>query len=211
MYRIDALRVLADLTEDLPVVVTCAASSRELAAVADRPNHLYLLDSMGLAVSVATGIALSLTGTGVPKVVAIEGDGSLLMNPNVLPTGGFLRPPNLVTVLLDNAVYGATANLPTYADTVDLGVLAAAAGWTVHTASDELELRAAMLTALEQTGPVLVHVHLEVGNAADIPKLLVNPVVLGRRFQDWVAARVTAGPDTAGAQETVHAGPEAAR
>lgn len=192
MHRIDALRVIADCTPELPVVVTCAASSRELAAVADRPNHLYLLDSMGLAVSVATGIALGLADSPVPKVVAIEGDGSLLMNPNVLPTGGFLRPDKLVTVLLDNAVYGATADLPTYADTIDLGLLAEAAGWTVYRAGDPLELRASLVTALEAPGPVLVHVHIEVGNAPDTPKLLANPVIIGRRFQDWLAARAVA-------------------
>ncbi|MCP9951093.1 thiamine pyrophosphate-dependent enzyme [Actinomadura madurae] len=86
MKRIEALRVLAELTDRHPVVVTCAATSRELASVKDGDNHLYLLDSMGLAGSVATGLALSLD-PAFPKVVAIEGDGSLLMNPNVLPTG----------------------------------------------------------------------------------------------------------------------------
>ncbi|MFC6937949.1 hypothetical protein ACFQHO_51860 [Actinomadura yumaensis] len=107
MKRIEALEILAAATAALPVVVTCAATSRELAAVADRPNHLYLLDAMGLAGSVATGVALGLdrarppaapgapASSGAPgplKAVAIEGDGSLLMNPNVLPTGGFLAP-----------------------------------------------------------------------------------------------------------------------
>ncbi|WP_405138192.1 thiamine pyrophosphate-dependent enzyme [Nocardia sp. NBC_01388] len=192
MLRIEALRVIADCTAELPVVVTCAASSRELAAVADRPNHLYLLDSMGLAISAATGIALGITDTPVPKVVAIEGDGSLLMNPNVLPTGGFLRPAKLVTVLLDNAVYGATANLPTYADTIDLGLVAEATGWTVHRAADALELRAALVTALDSPGPVLVHTHIEVGNATNVPKLLEDPVIIGRRFQDWLRARIAA-------------------
>ncbi|MVU80580.1 phosphonopyruvate decarboxylase [Nocardia sp. ET3-3] len=190
MRRIDALRVLAGQTADLPVVVTCAASSRELAAVADRPNHLYLLDSMGLAGSVATGIALGLADTGVPKVIAVEGDGSLLMNPNVLPTGGFLRPEKLVMVLLDNAVYGATANLPTYAEDIDLGLLAEASGWAVHRAAEPEELVAALALSLEIPGPSLVHVHIEAGNATDVPKLLEDPVVIGRRFRDWLGARI---------------------
>ncbi|WP_246023677.1 thiamine pyrophosphate-dependent enzyme [Nocardia yunnanensis] len=188
----DALRVLADHTAELPLVVTCAASSRELAAVADRPNHLYLLDAMGLAGSVATGIALALDDTPVPKVIAIEGDGSLLMNPNVLITGGFLRPDKLVMVLLDNAVYGATGNLPTYAEAIDLGRLAEAGGWTVCRADTPAELATEFTRALALSGPVLVHVRLEAGNAADIPKLLEDPVVLGRRFQDWLRTRIDA-------------------
>lgn len=184
MKRIEALEVLASLAAELPVVVTCAASSRELAAVADRPNHLYLLDAMGLAGSVATGLALD----GRP-VVAIEGDGSLLMNPNVLPTGGFLAPPKLVLVLLDNGVYGATADLPTYAGQLDLGALASASGWSVLRAADEAGLRANFARGLDLGGPVFLHVRIEPGNASDVPKLLEDPVVLGRRFQDWLAAR----------------------
>src|SRR6266545_654339 len=144
MLRIEALRVLAEKTVSLPVVVTCAATSRELAAVADRPNHLYLLDSMGLAGSVATGVALGVGG----RVVVIEGDGSLLMNPNVLATGGYLRPSKLLMVLLDNGVYGSTANLPTYSSRVDLGALAEAAGWTVLRAEAPDGLRAGFARAL---------------------------------------------------------------
>lgn len=185
MRRIEALRVLAGATESLPVVVTCAATSRELAAVADRPNHLYLLDSMGLAGSVATGIALGLA----ERVVVIEGDGSLLMNPNVLATGGYLRPPGLLMVLLDNAVYGSTANLPTYSDRVDLGELAAAAGWTVRRADTHDTLLAEFAQALTVDGPVFLHVRIDPGNATDVPKLLEDPVYIGRRFADWLAAR----------------------
>jgi len=190
--RIEALQIIAEHTGELPVVVTCAASSRELAAVADGPNHLYLLDAMGLAGSVATGIALAIADTSMRKVVTIEGDGSLLMNPNVLPTAGFLRPEKLVMVLLDNGVYGATANLPTYASSIDLGALAEASGWTVHRTADPDGLRGELETVLSLDGPVLLHVRIEVGNAVDVPKLLEDPVVLGRRFQDWLAARITA-------------------
>lgn len=172
------------------MVVTCAATSRELAAIADRPNHLYLLDSMGLAGSVATGLALSLdTGPLVPpvaRVVAIEGDGSLFMNPNVLTTGGYLRPRKLLMVLLDNQVYGSTANLPSYAARVDLGGLAGAAGWHVLRAGDPAELASAFTAALALDGPVFLHVRIEAGNAPDVPKLLEDPVIIGRRFQDWL-------------------------
>jgi sulfopyruvate decarboxylase subunit beta len=196
--RIEALRILAEATASLPLVVTCAASSRELAAVADRPNHLYLLDSMGLAGSVATGIALAIAGSPLERVVAVEGDGSLLMNPNVLASAGYLRPAALLMVLLDNRVYGATANLPTHAGRIDLGALAAAAGWAVRSAQDEASLRAALPEALALVGPALLHVRIEPGNATDVPKLLEDPVVLGRRFRDWLCA-ACAAPGARGA------------
>ncbi|RRO18297.1 phosphonopyruvate decarboxylase [Saccharopolyspora rhizosphaerae] len=188
MRRLEALQHLADLTEGRPVVVTCAATSRELASIADRDNHLYLLDSMGLAGSVTTGLAMAVADSPVEKVIGIEGDGSLLMNPNVLPTGGYTRPRALFLALLDNRAYGSTAGLPTYTDRVDLGAVAEAAGWTTGRAEDPEALREEFTRLLGTPGPVFLHVRIEPGNAADIPKLLVDPVVLTHRFQAWLTS-----------------------
>ncbi|URN07313.1 thiamine pyrophosphate-dependent enzyme [Actinomadura madurae] len=192
MKRIEALRVLAELTDRHPVVVTCAATSRELASVKDGDNHLYLLDSMGLAGSVATGLALSLD-PAFPKVVAIEGDGSLLMNPNVLPTGGYLAPDNLLLVLLDNGVYGSTGALPTYSSTIDLARLAEASGWTTRTVDTADGLKDAFEDLLTVTGPAFLHGRIEVGNAQGIAKLLIDPVSITHRFSRWLRENHSAG------------------
>lgn len=185
MKRIEALEVLAELTDEHPLVVTCAATSRELASVKDSDNHLYLLDSMGLVGSVMTGLAMELP-EGTPKVVGIEGDGSLLMNPNVLPTGGYLKP-NMLMVLLDNEVYGSTAGLPTYSSEVNLQDLAEASGWETGRATEAEGLRAEFSRLLEVTDkPAFLHVPIEAGNAADIPKLLIDPVSITHRFTRWL-------------------------
>lgn len=192
MRRIEALTQLNELTADLPVVVTCAATSRELASIEQRDNHFYVLDSMGLVGSIATGIAIAADETAFQKVIGIEGDGSLLMNPNVLPTGGYLGTEKLFIVLLDNRVYGSTAGLPTYADRIDLGALAEASGWTVGRADDEASLRSEFSRLLEVSGPTFLHVRIEAGNAADIAKLLIDPVTITNRFSAWFAAKATA-------------------
>lgn len=192
MKRIEALAILSELTEDHPVVVTCAATSRELASVKDRDSHLYLLDSMGLVGSVATGLALD-RPPEKPKVIGIEGDGSLLMNPNVLPTGGFIQP-NMLLIVLDNEVYGSTAGLPTYSSRVNLGKLAEAAGWETGTAHDPASLRAEYERLLQVTGrPAFLHVPIEPGNAANTPKLLLDPVVITHRFQSWLGRETEQG------------------
>ncbi|MFI5957557.1 thiamine pyrophosphate-dependent enzyme [Cryptosporangium sp. NPDC051539] len=185
MRRIEALEALAELTGRHPVVVTCAATSRELASVKDSDNHLYLLDAMGLVGSVATGLALSVDPSA-PKVVGIEGDGSLLMNPNVLPTGGYLAPANLLLVVLDNGVYGSTGALPTYSSRVDLGRLASAAGWTTRSTDTLDGLRAAFAELLSVREPAFLHARIESGNAKDIAKLLVDPVSIRDRFARWL-------------------------
>mgnify|MGYP000253165183 CR=1 FL=1 len=185
MRRIDALDALARLTDRHPVVVTCAATSRELAAVKDSDNHLYLLDAMGLVGSVATGLALSLA-PAAPKVVGIEGDGSLLMNPNVLATGGYLAPANLLLVLLDNGVYGSTGALPTYSAKIDLERLAAAAGWTTRTADTVAGMTAAFAELLAVPGPGFLYARIEPGNAQGVAKLLIDPVSITGRFTRWL-------------------------
>lgn len=192
MRRIEALRHLVDLTDDLPVVVTCAATSRELASIADRDNYLYLLDSMGLVGSVATGLAIAVQDSPIAKVVGIEGDGSLLMNPNVLPTGGFLAPDRLLLVVLDNEVYGSTAGLPTYSSRVDLARMAEASGWTIGRATDAEGMRDEFARLLHVSGPCFLHVQIDAGNEADIAKLLIDPVPLAHRFTQWLTRRAAA-------------------
>jgi thiamine pyrophosphate-dependent acetolactate synthase large subunit-like protein len=131
-----------------------------------------------------------------PKVVGIEGDGSLFMNPNVLPTGGYLAPGNLLLVLLDNGVYGSTGALPTYSSKIDLERLAAAAGWATRSTDTTDGLRAAFGELLTETGPAFLYARIEEGNAEGIEKLLIDPVALTGRFTRWLREAHT-GADVA--------------
>ncbi|QIZ37586.1 thiamine pyrophosphate-dependent enzyme [Saccharopolyspora sp. ASAGF58] len=192
MKRIEALRVITDRTPDLAVTATCAATSRELAAVADRDNHLYLLDAMGLTVSVGTGVALGIAGTKVSRSVVIDGDGSLLMNLGAAATAGYLAPDNLVILLLDNGVYASTAGIPTQAEKLDLGAIAESVRLQVLRAADTTELGNALQRALAEPGPWFVHVRIEPGNEPGTPLLLIDPVVHADRFRRWLTNRIAA-------------------
>lgn len=191
MKRIEALRVITERTPDLAVTATCAATSRELAAVADRDNHLYLLDAMGLTVSVGTGVALATADAGVRSVV-VDGDGSLLMNLGSAATAGYLQQPNLVIVLLDNGVYASTAGIPTQAAKLDLGAIAESVGLRTLRAADAEELDVALQRTLAEPGPWFVHTRIEPGNEPDTPLLLIDPVVHADRFRRWLTERIAA-------------------
>jgi sulfopyruvate decarboxylase subunit beta len=184
--RTAALRIAANAASDLPVVVTCAATSRELAAIADRPNHLYLLDSMGLTSSVGTGVALALEDSSVNRVLVLDGDGSLLMNLGCLATIGYHRPQKLILAILDNASYASTAGLPTYSTRLDLGAIAAACGIQVLRADSEDTLQSILDISLSKPGPHVLHVRIEAGNAVATPLLLLDPVILAARFSTWL-------------------------
>jgi len=188
MKRIDALRIVGEAARDLPIVVTCAATSREMAAVADGDNCLYLLDSMGLTSSVGTGLALALEDSAVSRVVVLDGDGSLFMNLNALATAGYYRPHKLVLIILDNASYASTAGFPTYSERLDLGAISSSCGLEVSSVTDDQSLREALAMVKATPGPHVLHVRIEAGNASDIPLLLMDPVVLASRFQRWIGS-----------------------
>ncbi len=121
LLRADALRLLDDAFPDDPMVLTLGGTIREMIAVRGRrPNHLHMLDSMGLTTPIALGLALGLADEpAIGHVVAVEGDGSLLMGFSALTTIGLLRPKKLVVVVLDNGVYLATGGQPTASATTE--------------------------------------------------------------------------------------------
>jgi sulfopyruvate decarboxylase subunit beta len=189
MNRMDALQAIVDKTVEFPVVATCAATSRELAHLSDRDNHLYLLDAMGLTASVATGLSIALESDQLRKVVAVDGDGSLLMNLGALATAGFLRPSALLLIVLDNGTYASTADIPTYTYEIDLGAISESCGLSVLRANDSQELADALKEAISSEGPHMIHVRIEPGNSPNIPLLLMDPVLLAGRFENWIATQ----------------------
>ena len=98
MKRFEAMRTVMAAVKDEPVVVTLGHAAQELYQLRDRPENFYMLGSMGMATSIAHGIALSRPG----KVVVLDGDAAVTMNMGELATIGFNLTPNLVVVIIDN-------------------------------------------------------------------------------------------------------------
>ena len=190
LARIDALKTVSREFHDDPVVLTCGATSREMAHADRRANHLYVVDSMGLVSSILLGLSLSLDQSPVTRCVGVEGDGGMLMNMNALSTIGHLQPPKLLLIVLDNQSYASTGGQPTFTDKLDLGDIAASCGLKVWRAQDQPGLDRAMASALEVDGPGFLHARIEPGNAS-VPLLLDDPVVLGATFGGWLKGKLT--------------------
>jgi thiamine pyrophosphate-dependent acetolactate synthase large subunit-like protein len=176
-----------------PVVLSLGGISREMLTVAGRRgNHLVSLDAMGHTVAVALGLALGLdraplaAGRTTDKVVAVEGDGSLLMGLSVLSTVGHLRPPGLLVYVLDNGVYLATGGQPTASADIDLVAVAKGCNWSgawdVRTTRELADATAAALTA---EGPTLIRVRI---GTAQLPAeyFLADPAILAEDFRRWL-------------------------
>ena len=80
----------------------------------------------GAAIPIALGVALAQPGR---KTIALEGDGSLLMQLGCLTTVAMLKPKNLIIVVMDNGIYQITGAQPTPAATcADIVAIARGAG-----------------------------------------------------------------------------------
>lgn len=128
MKRIDAIAMIATKAEEKNshVVANIGYPSRELHHLKDRARNFYMLGSMGLSSSIGLGLSLS-----VPErhVIAIDGDGSILMNMGSLATIAHQKPENYLLVIIDNGTYGSTGDQPTATSHgTDLGAVAKGAG-----------------------------------------------------------------------------------
>jgi sulfopyruvate decarboxylase subunit beta len=127
MLRLEAMQAIYPLLAERVVVTNMGAAPAELFSLGHRPGFFYVEHSMGLASSVALGIALARPEL---EVVTLDGDGSVLMNLGTFTTLARHRPPNLLHVVFDNEVLlsvGRSFSTAT-ATGSDLAAIAAAAG-----------------------------------------------------------------------------------
>jgi len=165
MTRYEAIEAAVPYLRGRTVVCNLGIPCKELYALCDQPSNFYMLGSMGLASSIGLGISLY----NKSEVVVLDGDGSLLMNPNVLCSISEQARDNFTVVALDNGTYGSTGDQCTAAQQLDLELLARGFGidYTAkaYTAED-------LLTALQlPMGPKFIHVVIKPGNTSlqDVP------------------------------------------
>jgi sulfopyruvate decarboxylase subunit beta len=174
MNRRDALRALAEV----PALRVCNLGypSKELYRLADSPDNFYMLGSMGLASSIGLGVALGQRR----RVLAIDGDGSVLMNLGTLATIARYAPSHFCLVILDNGVHGSTGNQPTGTSfDTDLARVASGCGVRhVRTVRTAVALR----RALSGPGPSVIVAKIAPGNA-DVPNVPLGGPALRDRFR----------------------------
>ncbi len=160
------------------VVATTGHTGRELYALEDKPNQLYMVGSMGCAGSFGLGLALAQPNR---RVIVLDGDGAALMRLGALATLGFERPKNLLHILLDNELHESTGGQSTVSHSVDTALVAAASGYPrverVPTAEG-----VAALVAADTTELTFAHVKTKPGSPEDLPRPTVTPVQVKDRL-----------------------------
>jgi len=189
MTRTDALVAIDAAFPTDPIVVNVGAAIREMvAAVGNKPNHLHILDSMGLPPAIGLGLAVGLADSTFGKVVTIEGDGGLLMGFSSLSTIGMLRPAKMVLVILDNGTYGSTGHQPTAAGSTDFAGVARACGLQAHDVDTVDGLKKVLQEAKVIDGPVLIRARINL-QGQKTPYFLQDPVVLADTFRRYISGK----------------------
>ena len=172
-------RVVEKLKRDEAVIGGIGNANFDLWACGQRPQNFYMLGSMGLAIPIALGVAIA-----QPKrhVIALEGDGSLLMQLGCLATVAMRAPKNLTIVLWDNGLYQITGSQPTAsASTADLIAIARGAGIANSAwAADEDDFDRLLAAALQDGGPSLIAARID-GKPA-VATTDRDPVQIRERF-----------------------------
>jgi len=177
-------RLLSLLPGSAAVIATTGKCGRELFTLADRPQHLYQVGSMGCASAMGLGVALHVER----PVVVLDGDGAALMHMGNLATIGAHAPKNLVHIVLDNGVHDSTGGQATVSATVDLAAAAIACGYAGAAACDDLDgVERALGDAVARGGPYLIHARIAPGSMADLGRPTVKPREVARRFKDFLA------------------------
>ncbi len=178
-------RVLELMDGRTAVVATTGKCGRELFTLADRPQHLYQVGSMGGATAMGLGVALN---TDKP-VVVLDGDGAALMKLGVMATVGAYAPANLLHVLLDNGVHDSTGGQATVSASVDFAAVALACGYAYAASADDVDgLSRGWAAAKAAGGPALIHLRIAPGSMATLGRPTVTPAEVAQRFRAFLAS-----------------------
>jgi phosphonopyruvate decarboxylase len=189
--RQEALRqVVARTPASTAVLASTGYCGRELYALADRPNQLYMVGSMGCVVPFALGLALA---RPTLDVLALDGDGAALMRMGAFATAGAYAPRNLKHLLLDNAAHDSTGGQSTVSPRVSFAGVAAACGYAEAFETDDVHEIAEWLESPRLEGPRFARLRIRTGAAHDLPRPSISPVAVKKRlmqhFHPEVGAR----------------------
>lgn len=156
--------------------------SRDLYEAKDRNSNFYMIGSMGLASSIALGLAIK---NPHKHVYVFDGDGNILMNLGSLVTIGSLRPKNLIHVIFDNSAHESTGGQPTNSSKVRIDMFAKAANYKVFRISSQNKLQKILKNVRSIKGPVLLLIQIEKSKYIS-KRIDMEPILIKTRFMKAV-------------------------
>jgi len=179
MIRREAIDLLSKRIGKNPIISANGFISRDLFEVYDKESNFYMLGSMGLASSIALGVALK---NSKHKVFVFDGDGNLLMNLGSLTTISTYKPKNLVHIVFDNSLHESTGGQPTNTNKIDLGKIAKAAGYKVFKLKSKKNMNNLLNKIKSMSGPIMILIKVKQSDYVS-KRVSIHPYKIRDRFQ----------------------------
>ncbi|MCB0488583.1 MAG: phosphonopyruvate decarboxylase [Cyclobacteriaceae bacterium] len=183
--RRETLKTLVDLSENNTILLaTTGKTGRELFEVADKPNHLYMVGSMGCISSLGLGLAMAQPSK---KVIVIDGDGSAIMRMGSFTTNAYYQPTNLLHIVLDNNTHDSTGGQATVSHNIDFVEHAASVCYPIaHQVNGLDELTKSIVKWQMQGGLTLLHLRIAKGSTKELGRPSVKPYQVKERLMQFI-------------------------
>lgn len=186
MNRFDLTKRMVGKLKDEAVIGGIGNSNFDLWSAGRRPQNFYMLGSMGLAIPIALGVAIAQPQR---RTIAIEGDGSILMQLGCLSTVAIRAPKNLTIIIMDNGIYQITGGQTT-ATSQGVDIVAVARGLGLaqsHWAADEADFELLLDAAMKSDKPSLIAAHID--NKPGVTQTVRDPDLIRESFMRGIGTK----------------------
>ena len=173
--RLNVLESLSKVrTCNMALLATTGKTGRELHEVKDVPS------------SIGLGIALN----SDKKIIAIDGDGALLMRMGNLATNAYYEPNNFLHLLVDNNIHDSTGGQFTVAKNIDFVQVASSVGYKksiyIHSL-EELEER--ILDWKQNAETTFMYIKVRKGTKENLGRPKIKPFEVKERLMEFLSER----------------------
>lgn len=168
--------------DDHLIIATTGKTGRELYELGDKNNQMYMVGSMGCALSIGIGLALVRPDK---KVCIIDGDGALMMRMGSMVLPAQLGLKNIKHILLDNEVHDSTGGQFSGSKQVGFTQIALGSGYQSIAEVNGLgEFKNAL--SIADKGPSFIHCKIKPGSPKDLGRPKVTPEFVAKRFKESI-------------------------
>tara|TARA_B100000530_G_scaffold217_1_gene184 strand:- start:1005 stop:1559 length:555 start_codon:yes stop_codon:yes gene_type:complete len=182
LIRKEAMQIAIDEIGNNPIISANGFISRDLFNVNDKESNFYMIGSMGLASSIALGVAMKNTKK---LIFVFDGDGNILMNLGSLVTIGSIKPKNLVHIIFDNGSHESTGGQPTNSKLVKIKKIAESTNYHVFETENGLKFRKILRNIKKNSGPTMIIVKIKTKKIVS-QRITHTPPNIKKRFMNSI-------------------------
>ncbi|PAF51944.1 phosphonopyruvate decarboxylase [Helicobacter sp. 13S00477-4] len=185
--RLQALQTIDSINNDNTIILaTTGKSGRELYEINDACNYLYMVGSMGCVSPLGLGISLK----SEKKVIAIDGDGALLMRMGNMSTNAYYAKGNFCHICLDNQSHDSTGGQFSLSSECNIPQIAYSCGYQkVFLVYDLIDFKNILLDFIEsksKQGAVFIYLQIQKGSKKDLSRPKIKPYEVKERLQKFL-------------------------